>query len=32
MFNMSSPQEQMGNFIINNAYSGQNESLRSYLE
>ena len=27
MFNLSSPQDQVSNFIVNNAYSGQTESL-----
>ena len=32
MFNLSSPQDQVSNFIVNNAYSGQIYSLRSNLE
>ena len=32
MFNLSSPQDQVSNFIVNNAYSGQTESLRSNRE
>ena len=32
MFNMSSPEDQVSNFIVNNAYSGQTWSLRSHLE
>ena len=32
MFNLSSPQDQVSNFIVNNAYSGQTLSLRSNLE
>ena len=32
MFNLSSPQDQVTNFIVNNAYSGQTKSLRSNLE
>ena len=31
MSNLSSPQDQVNNFIVNNAYSGQIESLRSNL-
>ena len=31
-FNLSSPQDQVSNFIVNNAYSGRTESLRSNLE
>ena len=29
MFNLSYPQDQMSNFIVNNAYGGQTKSLRS---
>ena len=32
MFNLSSPQDQVSNVIVNNAYSGQTYSLRSNLE
>ena len=32
MFNLSSPQDQVSNVIINNAYSGQIKILRSNLE
>ena len=32
LFNVSSPQDQVSNFILNNAYSGQTSSLRSNLE
>ena len=32
MFNLSSPQDQVSIYIVNNAYSGQTESLRSNLE
>ena len=32
MFNLSSPQDQVSIFIVNNAYSDQTESLRSNLE
>ena len=32
MFNLSSPKDQVSNFIVNNAYSGQTLSLRSNLE
>ena len=32
MFNLSSSQDQVSNFIVNNAYSGQTESLCSNLE
>ena len=32
MFNMSSPEDQVSNFIVNNAYSGQTWSLRPHLE
>ena len=32
MFNLSSPQDQVSNFIVNIAKSGQTESLRSNLE
>ena len=31
MFNLSSPQDKVSNFIVNNAYSGQSLSLRSNL-
>ena len=31
-FNMSNPQYQVSNFNVNNAYSGQTLSLRSYVE
>ena len=27
MFNLSSPQDQVSNFIVNNAYSGQTQSV-----
>ena len=29
---MSSPEDQVSNFIVDNAYSGQTSSLRSHLE
>ena len=29
---MSSPQDQVSNFFVNNGYSGQTESLHSNLE
>ena len=32
MFNLSSPQDQVDNFIVNIAYSGQTLSLRSNSE
>ena len=32
MFNLSSPQDQVSNFIVNNAFCGQTLSLRSNLE
>ena len=32
MFNPPSPQDQVSNFIVYNAYSGQTLSLRSNLE
>ena len=32
MFNLSSPHYQVSNLIVNNAYSGQTQSLRSNLE
>ena len=32
MFNLCSPQDQVSNFIVNNAYSDQTWSLRSNLE
>ena len=32
MFYLSSPQDQVSNFIVNNAYNGQTKSLRSNLE
>ena len=32
MFNKSSPQDQVSNLIVNNAYRGQTSSLRSNLE
>ena len=32
MFNLSSPQDEVSNFIVNNANSGQTKSLRSNLE
>ena len=32
MFNLSSPQDQVSDFIANNAYSGQTKSLLSNLE
>ena len=32
MFNLSSPQDQVSYFIVNNAYSGSTLSLRSNLE
>ena len=32
MFSLSSPQDQVSNFIVNNAYSGQTLSLHSNLE
>ena len=32
MFNLSNTQNQVSNLIVNNAYSGQTESLRSNLE
>ena len=32
MFNLSSPQDQVNDFIVKNAYSGQTLSLRSNLE
>ena len=32
MFNLTSPQDQVSNFIVNNAYSGQTYSSRTNLE
>ena len=32
MLNLSSPQDQVSNFIVNNAYKGQTSSLHSNLE
>ena len=32
MLSLSSPQDQVNNFIVNNAFSGQTKSLRSNLE
>ena len=32
MLNLSNPQDQVSNFIVNNACSGQTQSLRSNLE
>ena len=32
MFNLSSPQDQVSNFIVDNAYLGKNQSKRSHLD